>query len=299
MSGLDGLGWPNPEDEPKPNKTMNSQLEIKLAPTPETDAMEYCDAMCDPDRVVEADFARKLERERDEARGQRDELREWASVNGVSSLAKDRDQFRARLREEQQLHVQMLNERDQLEERLRVELGGHPDSELWGDTGLIAATMRCVDALDGVTEQRDYYKLACDKYSEDEMMNTLQSLKGERDEAREYADKLVAHKDMVCLPKDLEVLREANLGLAVELNEAQNEILGWKNKWDCAIEMGARAECERDEMTLRRNLAISLLDEECALADRLGTELEIALSRPCPRSGESIKALTAWKEARK
>ena len=37
MSGLDGLGWPNQEDEPKPNKTMNSQLEIKLAPTPETD----------------------------------------------------------------------------------------------------------------------------------------------------------------------------------------------------------------------------------------------------------------------
>lgn len=27
--------------------------------------MEYYDAMCDPDRVVEVDFARKLERERD------------------------------------------------------------------------------------------------------------------------------------------------------------------------------------------------------------------------------------------
>ena len=34
--------------------------------TPETDAMEYFDAMCNPHRVVEADFARKLERERDE-----------------------------------------------------------------------------------------------------------------------------------------------------------------------------------------------------------------------------------------
>lgn len=46
-------------------------------------------------------------------------------------------------------------------------------------------------------------------------------LERERDEAREYADKLVAHKDMVCLPKDLDVLREANLGLAMELNEAR------------------------------------------------------------------------------
>ena len=230
MSGLDGLGWPNPDDEPKPNKTMNSQLEIKLAPTPETDAenqriMEswntYASDHCKMLELAQKlererdmlkkhisimDISRKtandeylklaaenekLERERDEARGQRDELREWASVNGVSSLAKDRDQFRARLREEQQLHVQTLNERDQLEERLRVELGGHPDSELWGDTGLIAATMRCVDALDGVTEQRDYYKLACDKYSDDEMMNTLQSLKGERDRCQELADGLV------------------------------------------------------------------------------------------------------------
>ena len=36
-----------------------------MTDTPETDAMEYFDAMCDPDRVVEADFSRKLERERD------------------------------------------------------------------------------------------------------------------------------------------------------------------------------------------------------------------------------------------
>lgn len=97
----------------------------------------------------------KLERERDE-------LCEWANVNGVSSLAKDRDQFRARLREEQQLHIQTLNERDEargqlagIENKMRGELGGHPDSELWGDAGLIAATMRCVDELDAVTEQRD------------------------------------------------------------------------------------------------------------------------------------------------
>ena len=36
-----------------------------MTDTPETDAMEYFDAMCDPDRVVEAGFARRLERERD------------------------------------------------------------------------------------------------------------------------------------------------------------------------------------------------------------------------------------------
>ena len=93
MSGLDGLGWPNPEDEPKPKKTMNSQLEIKLAPTPESDAMEYCDAMCDPDRVVEADFARKLERERDEAQERADTM--FAKhVDILDQTRNERDQWR-------------------------------------------------------------------------------------------------------------------------------------------------------------------------------------------------------------
>ena len=148
MSGLDGLGWPNPEDEPKPKKTMNSQLEIKLAPTPETDAMEYFDAMCDPDRVVEADFARKLERERDEWKAKyiqqnKDLGCEMMDPNGtIWDYAK---------KVQRELTV-VTKQRDQLEERLRVELGGHPDSKLWGETGLIAATMRCVDTLDAVTE---------------------------------------------------------------------------------------------------------------------------------------------------
>jgi hypothetical protein len=65
MSGLDGLGWPNPEDEPKP-KTMND--------TPETDG-EWNRISCYDHPQFEqgiAEFARKLERERDEAREQRD-----------------------------------------------------------------------------------------------------------------------------------------------------------------------------------------------------------------------------------
>ena len=151
MSGLDGLGWPNPKDEPKPKKTMNSQLEIKLAPTPETDAIEYFDAMCDPDRVVEAEFARKLERERDEWKAKyiqqnKDLGCEMMDPNGtIWDYAK---------KVQHELTV-VTKQRDQLEGRLRVELGGHPESELWGDAGLIAATMRCVDALDAATEQRN------------------------------------------------------------------------------------------------------------------------------------------------
>ena len=66
MSGLDGLGWPNPKDEPKP-KTMND------TPTPETDAMleadwyrleEYSAPLSAYKRMTE--LCRTLERERDE-----------------------------------------------------------------------------------------------------------------------------------------------------------------------------------------------------------------------------------------
>jgi chromosome segregation ATPase len=49
----------------------------------------------------------------------------------------------------------VTEQRDVMEKKLRIELRGHPDSELWGEAGLIAATMRCVDALDVVTAQRD------------------------------------------------------------------------------------------------------------------------------------------------
>jgi hypothetical protein len=45
----------------------------------------------------------------------------------------------------------------------------------------------------------------------------LQDLERERDEAREYADKLAEGLPDGMLPKDVEVLREANTGLAVEL----------------------------------------------------------------------------------
>ena len=41
-------------------------------------------------------------------------------------------------------------------------------------------------------------------------------LKIELQEANDYADRLVEHKDMVCLPADLANLREANARFAIE-----------------------------------------------------------------------------------
>jgi len=37
--------------------------------------------------------------------------------------------------------------KERIEEHLRIALDGHRESELWGEHGLLAATMRCVEAI--------------------------------------------------------------------------------------------------------------------------------------------------------
>jgi len=95
---------------------------------------------------------------------QRDELKneiigwsnKWQVAVEMAALAQvERDDMTLRWEVTNDALFDLRDEQRKIEDRLRMELGGHPDSELWGDTGLIAATMRCVDALDEVTEQRD------------------------------------------------------------------------------------------------------------------------------------------------
>jgi hypothetical protein len=96
------------------------------------------------------DLLNNHERELAEARGQANDMREKWLAKGLCC-----EHLGAELHE-------AINQRDEargqlagIEDKMRVELGGHPDSELWGEAGLIAATMRCVDALGEVTDQRD------------------------------------------------------------------------------------------------------------------------------------------------
>ena len=65
-------------------------------------------------------------------------------------------------------------------------------------------------------------------------------------------------KDMVILCRKLERERDDLMSqdyrtearamrYCQERDEARNDIIGWENKWKCAIDMAARAELERDE----------------------------------------------------
>jgi len=57
-----------------------------------------------------------------------------------------------------------------------------------------------------------------------EASNRIYELEEQLQEAHEYADRLVEHKDMVCLPADLANLREANAAFAIENVALKEEI---------------------------------------------------------------------------
>ena len=55
-------------------------------------------------------------------------------------------------------------------------------------------------------------------------LDDIVKLKKEIDWYKKYTDKLVEHKDMVCLPADLKNLRESNAALATENEEMKNKV---------------------------------------------------------------------------
>jgi len=55
-------------------------------------------------------------------------------------------------------------------------------------------------------------------------LDDIVKLKSEIDWYKKYTDKLVGHKDMVCLPADLKNLRESNAALATENEELKNKV---------------------------------------------------------------------------
>lgn len=64
-----------------------------------------------------------------------------------------------------------------------------------------------------------------------QMLKRIDEVSEQLRESQAYADKLVEHKDMICLPKDLDVLREANMGLAKESALWQEEAKRWRDMY--------------------------------------------------------------------
>ena len=69
-------------------------------------------------------------------------------------------------------------------------------------------------------------EIILDRFEELVAENT--KLKIELQEANDYADRLVAHKNMECLPADLANLRKANAHFAIENEDLNRECDGWR-----------------------------------------------------------------------
>lgn len=105
-----------------------------------------------------------------------------------------------------ELARKLESERDEAREelagivdRMRVGLRGHPDSGLWGEAGLIAATMRCVDALGEVTEQRDEARetIATMEIRHAAVMRHTQSIVDDANQCRDQRDEWRNEHDRV------------------------------------------------------------------------------------------------------
>ena len=79
----------------------------------------------------------------------------------------------------------------------------------------------------------------------DEERKIAEKLRKERFEARKFA--LALHEENVKLKTERDEWAKLCGQYKQERDEARHEIKGWRNKWECAVEMAARAEVERDE----------------------------------------------------
>ena len=94
-----------------------------------------------------------------------------------------------------------------------------------------------LDAYEDEDRPQPRNECGCDNcfYGRDKLAMQLIEAKRERDEAQDkYATEATEH--MLAVNK-----------LCGERDEARDAILGWENKWKCAVDMAARAELERDE----------------------------------------------------
>lgn len=125
----------------------------------------------------------------------------------------------------------------------------------------------------------------------DRLESQLEHAERERDEALAYADKLAAGLPEGMLPKDVEVLRDANLALAVERDALQEQLDAERALADRLAE--ALKQCREDSAELLGERAHDdWSPEEIKTLMRERDEALCEYLRPID------EALAAWKEAR-
>ena len=104
--------------------------------------------------------------------------------------------------------------------------------------------------------------------------NFAETLERELQQANDYADRLVEHKDMVCLPADLANLREANTYFAIENEMLKNAIA---NDRDAARAEGIQMEEEIKTVTEQRDALLKMNEVLCQF---MNAEFQMTLGDP-------------------
>jgi chromosome segregation ATPase len=116
-------------------------------------------------------------------------------------------------------------------------------------------------------------------------MMVIRGLERERDEALAYADKLAAGLPEGMLPKDVEVLRDANLALAVERDSLQEQL-------DAALMLGKMQERrharELEQVREQRDRLAEALRELC---ETLLTDKPRDITELLNKAGDALAAV--------
>jgi recombinational DNA repair ATPase RecF len=122
-------------------------------------------------------------------------------------------------------------------EKLKKAMSDTPEV-IWTETGLKCVTLQDYQELERERDEaRADLEFRRDLFALQEKQ--LNEVRASLDEIRKRAD---YNLDLAKKARDLWEECER------ERDEARNEIEGWRNKWECAVEMAAIAEVKKDEI---------------------------------------------------
>jgi chromosome segregation ATPase len=191
-----------------------------MSDTPETDDLAR------GNHVVPTEWAEQLEKERDDVMAQRNSFQALSQslAETCTKLKTERDKAREKI------------------ERQRERI-----AYLEGATHHACGTplSKAIKERDEAIRQLNNIKATEIHTCHDQCQRPMCVLRRERDEARaslEEEMKFHHRTHSECVIAQCQLMDVTN-----ERDKARHEIEGWRNKWECAVEMAATAENQRDE----------------------------------------------------
>ena len=230
--------------------------------TPEADKAERM--AYSQEYMVDTEVARKLERERNEARQKYNNLATEHMLE-INKICNERDDLMAQDYRTEARAMRYCQERDEAREALNsqelvitqhkviTELIIERDEARVQQVSACNSTLR-LDAINFKLKK----ELDDAKQKIKSQTDRLRILEGATNHASGTPLK-IALRERDEAVEDQKNSRQSLAFALEELEEARNEIHGWKNKWECAVDMAARAEIDRDDILNKLKYIMDIL----------------------------------------